>query len=101
MNGGDHPFTIGDDDSNVSVDGRVLSLSGDIDVNGKNIHIYEGTNKNQYVVLTHTNRINLGGDTTENLQLDGGFCAQGPRKVRTAVPKAKISLSIQLMVMMP
>lgn len=80
LNGGDHPFTIGDDDSNVSVDGRVLSLSGDIDVNGKNIHIYEGTNKNQYVVLTHTNRINLGGDTTENLQLDGGFCAQGAAK---------------------
>ena len=77
VNGDSHPFIIGDDDSNVSIDGRVLSLSGGIDVNGRNIHIYEGTNKNQYVVLTHTNRINLGGDTTENLQLDGGFCAQG------------------------
>lgn len=80
LNGGDHPFTIGDEDSNVSIDGRVLSLSGDIDVNGRNIHIFEGTNKNQYVVLTHTNRINLGDDTTENLELDGGFCAQGYAK---------------------
>lgn len=77
LNGGDNPFTIGDNDSNVSIDGRVLSLSGDIDVNGRNIHIFEGTNKNQYVVLTHINRINLGDDTTENLQLDGDFCAQG------------------------
>ena len=77
LNGGNNPFTIGDNDSNVSIDGRVLSLSGDIDVNGRNIHIFEGTNKNQYVVLTHINRINLGDDTTENLQIDGGFCAQG------------------------
>lgn len=77
LNGGDNPFTIGDEDSNVSIDGRLLSMNGDIDVNGKNIHIYEGTNKNQYVVLTHTNRINLGGDTTENLQIDGGFLARG------------------------
>lgn len=80
LNGGDHPFIIGDEDSNVSIDGRVLSLSGDIDVNGRNIHIFEGTNKNQYVVLTHTNRVNLGDDTTENLELDGGFCAQGYAK---------------------
>lgn len=77
LNGGDNPFTIGDEDSNVSIDGRLLSMNGDIDVNGKNIHIYEGKNKNQYVVLTHTNRINLGGDTTENLQIDGGFLARG------------------------
>ncbi|WP_302609598.1 autotransporter outer membrane beta-barrel domain-containing protein [uncultured Mitsuokella sp.] len=77
LNGGDNPFTIGDEDSNVSIDGRLLSMNGDIDVNGKNIHIYEGTNKKQYVVLTHTNRINLGGDTTENLQIDGGFLARG------------------------
>lgn len=80
VNGDSHPFIIGDEDANVSIDGRVLSLSGGIDVNGRNIHIYEGTNKNQYVVLTHTNRINLGNDTTENLQLDGGFCAQGAAK---------------------
>ncbi|WP_418249585.1 autotransporter outer membrane beta-barrel domain-containing protein [Dialister succinatiphilus] len=80
LNGGDNPFTIGDEDSNVNIDGRVLSLSGDIDVNGRNIQIFEGTNKNQYVVLTHTNRINLGDDTTENLELDGGFCAQGYAK---------------------
>lgn len=80
LNGGDNPFTIGDTDANVSVDGRILSMNGDIDVNGKNIHLYEGTNKNQYVVLTHTSQINLGSDTTENLQLDGGFCAQGAAK---------------------
>lgn len=85
VNGDSHPFTIGDDDSNVSIDGRVLSLSGDIDMNGKNIHIYEGTNKNQYVVLTHTNRINLGDETTENLQLDGGFLAEGGNPTGSAL----------------
>lgn len=102
LNGGDNPFTIGDNDSNVSIDGRVLSLSGDIDVNGRNIHIFEGTNKNQYVVLTHINRINLGDDTTENLQLDGDFCAQGAAQGEMAVPsRAKILSSTQLMDIMP
>lgn len=77
LNQGDNPFTIGDDDSNVSIDGRVISRAGDIDVNGRNIHLYEGTNKNQYVAVTQWSGLNLGSDTTENLQLDGGFLAEG------------------------
>lgn len=77
LHGGDNPFTIGDNDSNVSIDGRVISRSGDIDVNGSNIHLYQGANKNQYVAVTSGSSLNFGSDTTENLQLDGGFLAEG------------------------
>ena len=85
LNGGDNPFTIGDNDSNVSIDGRVISRSGDIDVNGSNIHLYEGTNKNQYVAVTSGSSLNFGSDTTENLQLDGGFLAEGGNPTGSAL----------------
>lgn len=85
LNGGDNPFTIGDNDSNVSIDGRVISRSGNIDVNGSNIHLYEGTNKNQYVAVTSGSSLNFGSDTTENLQLDGGFLAEGGNPTGSAL----------------
>lgn len=85
LNGGDNPFTIGDNDSNVSIDGRVISRSGDIDVNGSNIHLYEGANKNQYVAVTSGSSLNFGSDTTENLQLDGGFLAEGGNPTGSAL----------------
>lgn len=85
LHGGDNPFTIGDNDSNVSIDGRVISRSGDIDVNGSNIHLYEGANKNQYVAVTSGSSLNFGSDTTENLQLDGGFLAEGGNPTGSAL----------------
>ncbi|WP_296397875.1 autotransporter outer membrane beta-barrel domain-containing protein [Acidaminococcus timonensis] len=73
----DTPATIGDSDSTVSVDGRLISLSGDIVVDGKDIHLYEGTNKNQYLVATTGYNVDLGSDTTETLAIDGGVLAMG------------------------
>lgn len=73
----DTPATIGDADSTVNVDGRIISLNGDIAVDGKNIHLSEGTNKNQYLVATTGYNVSLGSDTTENLSLDGGVLAMG------------------------
>lgn len=85
LHGGDNPFTIGDNDSNVSIDGRVISRAGNIDVNGSNIHLYEGANKNQYVAVTSGSSLNFGSDTTENLQLDGGFLAEGGNPTGSAL----------------
>lgn len=85
LNGGDNPFTIGDNDSNVSIDGRVISRAGNIDVNGSNIHLYEGADKNQYVAVTSWSSLNFGSDTTENLQLDGGFLAEGSNPTGSAL----------------
>lgn len=73
----DTPATIGDSDSTVSVDGRLISLSGDMTVNGKAIHLFEGTNKNQYLVATTGYNVDLGSDTTETLAIDGGVLAMG------------------------
>ena len=73
----DTPATIGDPDSTVSVDGRIISLNGDIAVNGKDIRLYEGTNKNQYVVATTGYNVSLGSDTTDRLSIDGGVLATG------------------------
>lgn len=85
LNGGDNPFTIGDNDSNVSIDGRVISRAGNIDVNGSNIHLYEEANKNQDVAVTSGSSLNFGSDTTENLQLDGGFLAEGGNPTGSAL----------------
>ena len=73
----DTPATIGDPDSTVSVDGRIISLNGDVAVNGKDIHLYEGTKKNQYVVATTGYNVSLGSDTTDQLSIDGGVLAMG------------------------
>lgn len=73
----DTPATIGDSDSTVSVDGRLISLNGDIAVDGKAIHLFEGTNKNQYLVATTGYNVDLGSDTTETLAIDGGVLAMG------------------------
>lgn len=93
LNGGENPFTIGDDDSKVSIDGRVISRSGDIDVNGSNIHLYAGTNKNQYVAITQQDSLNLGSDTTENLQIDGGFLARGGNENGSALKGKNIVIN--------
>lgn len=93
LNQGENPFTIGDDDSNVSIDGRVISRAGDIDVNGRNIHLYEGTNKNQYVAVTSWSSINFGSDATENLELDGGFFAEGSNPKGSALKGKNIIIN--------
>lgn len=69
----DTPATIGDPDSTVSVDGRIISLNGDVAVNGKDIHLYEGTKKNQYVVATTGYNVSLGSDTTDQLPSTGAY----------------------------
>lgn len=76
----DNALVIGEADSNVSIDGRLVGLNGGYSVDGDIIHIYEGTNKNQNLVLTTGGAVNLGHDGTNLLQIDGGIWALGDRK---------------------
>ena len=73
----DYALVIGEADSNVSIDGRLVGLNGGYSVDGDIIHIYEGTNKNQNLVLTTGGAVNLGHDGTNLLQIDGGIWALG------------------------
>lgn len=73
----DEAVVIGEADSNVSIDGRLVGLGGGYSVHGDTIHIYEGTNKNQNLVLTTGGAVNLGSDTTRLLQVDGGIWGLG------------------------
>ena len=70
-------LVIGEADSNVSIDGRLVGLNGGYSVDGDIIHIYEGTNKNQNLILTTGGAVNLGHDGTNLLQIDGGIWALG------------------------
>lgn len=58
----DNALVIGEADSNVSIDGRLVGLNGGYSVDGDIIHIYEGTNKDQNLVLTTGGAVNLGHD---------------------------------------
>ena len=73
----DNALVIGEADSNVSIDGRLVGLDGGYSVDGDIIHIYEGTNKNQNLILTTGGAVNLGHDGTNLLQIDGGIWALG------------------------
>lgn len=73
----DDAVVIGEPDSNVSIDGRLVGLNGGYSVQGNTIHIYEGTNKNQNLILTTGGAVNLGSDTTRLLQVDGGIWGMG------------------------
>lgn len=73
----DNALVIGEADSNVSIDGRLVGLDGGYSVDGDIIHIYEGTNKNQNLILTTGGAVNLGHDGTSLLQIDGGIWALG------------------------
>lgn len=73
----DNALVIGEADSNVSIDGRLVGLNGGYSVDGDIIHIYEGTNKDQNLVLTTGGAVNLGHDGTSLLQIDGGIWAMG------------------------
>lgn len=73
----DNAVVIGEADSNVNIDGRLVGLNGGYSVDGDIIHIYEGTNKNQNLVLTTGGAVNLGHDGTSLLQIDGGIWALG------------------------
>lgn len=73
----DKAVTIGEADSSVSIDGRLVGLNGGYSVNGDTIRIYEGTNKNQNLVLTTGGAVNLGSGTTRLLQIDGGIWGMG------------------------
>lgn len=77
---GNMPFFIGDADSNVQIDGRIIVLNGNVDINGSHIYLYEGNNKNQYVAVVADGRINMGSDTTDVLHLGGGFRADTTKK---------------------
>lgn len=73
----DNALVIGEADSNVSIDGRLVGLNGGYSVDGDTIHIYEGSNKNQNLILTTGGAVNLGHDGTRLLQIDGGIWALG------------------------
>ena len=73
----DTPATIGDPDSTVSVDGRIISLNGDVAVNGKDIHLYEGTKKTSMWWPLRGYNVSLGSDTTDQLPSTGGVLAMG------------------------
>lgn len=73
----DNALVIGESGSNVSIDGRLVGLGGGYSVDGDTIHIYEGTNKDQNLVLTTGGAVNLGHDGTSLLQIDGGIWAMG------------------------
>lgn len=73
----DNAVVVGEADSNVNIDGRLVGLNGGYSVDGDIIHIYEGTNKNQNLVLTTGGAVNLGHDGTSLLQIDGGIWALG------------------------
>lgn len=73
----DNALVVGEADSNVNIDGRLVGLNGGYSVDGDIIHIYEGTNKNQNLVLTTGGAVNLGHDGTSLLQIDGGIWGMG------------------------
>lgn len=73
----DNALVIGEPDSHVSIDGRLVGLNGGYSVDGDTIHIYEGANKDQNLILTTGGAVNLGHDGTRLLQIDGGIWALG------------------------
>lgn len=73
----DNALVIGEPDSNVSIDGRLVGLNGGYSVDGDTIHIYEGSNRNQNLILTTGGAVNLGHDGTSLLRIDGGIWAMG------------------------
>lgn len=95
-NGGKGPVSIGDGDSRVSIDGRLISLNGDFQVDGEDIHLYEGTNRNQFLVISTQNNVSVGSSTTQKLEIDGGVLAMGHHdrlsSWDTAYPNDRVSL---------
>ncbi|WP_281697500.1 hypothetical protein [Acidaminococcus massiliensis] len=81
----DNALVIGEADSNVSIDGRLVGLNGGYSVDGDTIHIYEGSNKNQNLILTTGGAVNLGHDGTRLLQIDGGIWALGDSANKVAL----------------
>lgn len=73
----DNALVIGEPDSHVSIDGRLVGLNGGYSVDGDTIHIYEESNKDQNLVLTTGGAVNLGHDGTSLLRIDGGIWAMG------------------------
>ena len=73
----DNALVIGEPDSHVSIDGRLVGLNGGYSVDGDTIHIYEGANKDQNLILTTGGAVNLGHDGTSLLRIDGGIWAMG------------------------
>lgn len=73
----DNALVIGEPDSHVSIDGRLVGLNGGYSVDGDTIHIYEGANKDQNLILTTGGAVNLGHDGTRLLQIDGGIWGMG------------------------
>lgn len=81
----DNALVIGEADSNVSIDGRLVGLNGGYSVDGDTIHIYEGSNKNQNLILTTGGAVNLGHNGTRRLQIDGGIWALGDSANKVAL----------------
>lgn len=81
----DNALVIGEADSNVSIDGRLVGLNGGYSVDGDTIHIYEGSNKNQNLILTTGEAVNLGHNGTRLLQIDGGIWALGDSANKVAL----------------
>lgn len=77
QNAADDAVVIGEPDSHVSIDGRLVGLNGGYSVDGDTIHIYEGANKDQNLILTTGGAVNLGHDGTSLLRIDGGIWAMG------------------------
>lgn len=72
----DDAVTIGETDSHVSIDGRLVGLNGGFTVAGDTIHIYEGSNRDQNLVISTAGAVNLGSEDTDTLQIDGGLWAR-------------------------
>lgn len=81
----DNALVIGEADSNVSIDGRLVGLNGGYSVDGDTIYIYEGSNKNQNLILTTGGAVNLGHNGTCRLQIDGGIWALGDSANKVAL----------------
>lgn len=81
----DNALVIGEANSNVSIDGRLVGLNGGYSVDGDTIHIYEGSNKNQNLILTTGGAVNLGHNGTCRLQIDGGIWALGDSANKVAL----------------
>ena len=62
-----------------------MGLNGGYSVDGDTIHIYEGSNKNQNLILTTGGAVNLGHDGTRLLQIDGGIWALGDSANKVAL----------------
>ncbi|WP_278676038.1 autotransporter outer membrane beta-barrel domain-containing protein, partial [Acidaminococcus fermentans] len=73
----DNALVIGEPDSHVDIDGRLVGLNGGYSVDGDTIHIYEGAKKDQNLILTTGGAVNLGHDGTSLLRIDGGIWAMG------------------------